>query len=326
MSQPSKNVVHVDQTLTNISVAYFQSPALFVAQKVFPSIGVNKATNKYWVLPRDAQTRDEVQKRAPGAQTAGTDWTLSSDSYDCEVFGLHQDLTEQVLSNADEGTNLFTNTANILAEKMLIHLERKFVATYFGTSIWGTDMTGVSATPTGDQFLQWNDDASDPVTDVKKANRLMQLKTGRRGNVLTVSREVHDVLTENADVKTRIQYQGGAPTKITNSHLAELFEVSEINILDASYNTAAEGVTANYAWMAGKGALLTHRPASPGLMTPSAGYMFEWNGFNGPGVACTRVSRYDMIETRSTRVEIERAYDMKVVGADLGVFFATAVA
>jgi hypothetical protein len=56
-------------------------------------------------------------------------------------------------------------------------------------------------------------------------------------------------------------------------------------------------------------------------MTPSAGYTFTWNGYLGASETGSRIKviRADLLE--SDRVEIDMAYDQKLVSADLGYFF-----
>ena len=47
MTQPTARAVHVDQPLTNISVAFLQNAASFVASRVFPNIRVQKQSDVY---------------------------------------------------------------------------------------------------------------------------------------------------------------------------------------------------------------------------------------------------------------------------------------
>lgn len=317
---PTPKNVHVDKTLTNLSVAYMQDASGFVAGKVFPTVPVNKKSDLYWVLPRGYQTRDEVKERAPGAETEGIDWKQSTVPYFCKVYGLHDDLDEQTLANAD--LELRSTIVDILSEKFLIHKERKFAANYFTTGKWTTDIVGAGSTTTG-QVTYWNAAGGNPVLDIKEYKRTVQLATGRRPNLLTVSRTVMDALTENADIKTRIQYTGSAPTKVTNAHLRELFDVDDILVMDASYNSAVQGLADSFGWIAGgDNALLSYRPPRPGLRTPSAGYTFEWSHFNGTGAAGSRVKRYYMDNTSSERIEFENSYDMHQVSPDMAVFFS----
>ena len=51
---PAPGDVHVNGTLTNVSLAYMQNTAGFVADKVFPGVPVTKQSDIYWVWPRAA--------------------------------------------------------------------------------------------------------------------------------------------------------------------------------------------------------------------------------------------------------------------------------
>jgi hypothetical protein len=58
--------VHIDQPLTNLTLAYVQSQENFIADKVFPTIGVQKQSDKYYIYDRDNMNRTgDVQKLAP---------------------------------------------------------------------------------------------------------------------------------------------------------------------------------------------------------------------------------------------------------------------
>ena len=61
-------------------------------------------------------------------------------------------------------------------------------------------------------------------------------------------------------------------------------------------------------------------------MTPSAGYTFTWTGLLGTAALGTTITRMRMEPKKATRIEIEQSFDQKLVAADLGRFFATAVA
>ena len=84
--------------------------------------------------------------------------------------------------------------------------------------------------------------------------------------------------------------------------------------------------TESNSFIGGKSALLLYSAPNPGLMTPTAGYTFSWTGLLGSGAMGGRISKFRLEKIKSDRVEIEMAMTQKVVSADLGTFFATAVA
>ncbi len=48
-SSPTPQGVHRDAILTNISIAYIQSHANFISDKVFPIVPVQKQSDRYYV-------------------------------------------------------------------------------------------------------------------------------------------------------------------------------------------------------------------------------------------------------------------------------------
>ena len=108
-------------------------------------------------------------------------------------------------------------------------------------------------------------------------------------------------------------------------NLAALFELDEILVIGGIDNTGPEGGTAAYSFIGGKHALLAYRAPNPSLMLPSAGYTFTWSGLLGAGQVGSRIKRIRMDHPASDRIEIESAFGMKLVAADLGFFFLGAV-
>ena len=53
-------------------------------------------------------------------------------------------------------------------------------------------------------------------------------------------------------------------------------------------------------------------------MTPAAGLTFVWSGYLGAGPDGQRISRFRMDHLRSDSIEIEAAYDQKLVSATMG--------
>src|SRR5258705_13678607 len=106
MPQPSRTDVHIDVALTALSTAYVQSQDNFVATKVFPIVPVEKQTNKYFTFTKDAWFRDDAQVRKSGEETAGSGFPISTDSYICDVFGIHKDIDDLDKGNVDNPLDL----------------------------------------------------------------------------------------------------------------------------------------------------------------------------------------------------------------------------
>lgn len=327
--QPSRSDVHVDRPLTNISVAFMQDPSAFVADRVFPNVPVQSQSDVYFTIDRGMFNRSQMKRRAPGAESAGIQWTNSTDSYFAYVYALHNDIADQVRANADSPLDLDRAATELLSLQALLKREVDWAAAYFTTSKWTGDQTGVaSATPGANQFGQWDRADSTPVETVRAQATAIHQRTGFRPNKMVIGREAYDKLIDHPDVVGRLNngQTPGGPAKVTRANLAALFEVDEVLVMDAIQNTGLEGEANSHAFIGGKAALLLYVAPRAGLMVPSAGYTFSWAGLFGAGAFGNRISRFRMEHLKSDRVEIEQAYDQKLVAADLGVFFATAVA
>jgi hypothetical protein len=156
----------------------------------------------------------------------------------------------------------------------------------------------------------------------------MQLKSGGyKPNTMVVGKEVRDALINHPDILARLN--GGStvtnPALITDAKLAEIFEVENFFIMEAVKNTAVEGAAEATAFIGGKHALLCHTPSSAGLMTPAAGMTFAWNnipGANNLGITVESFSDDALKRMQiAEHIQVKMAYDMKVVGSDLGYFF-----
>lgn len=336
MPQPTLSDVHVNVPLTNISVAFLQRPEAFVADRVFPIIPVSKISDRYYVYNRGDFNRNDMKKRAPGAESAGTGYNLdNTPSYLADVWSLHKDIPDQVRGNSDAVLEPDLEATMFLANKALINREIQFTTNYFNTSIWTTNYTGVASSPGANQLLQWNDPSSTPIEDVRRIKRIVMLASGGfPANVLTLSKPVYDVLCDHPDFVDRIKYgqTEPRPAQVTKAIMAQLFEVEEVLVMEGVFNTLPEneiptgtaGSDSN-SFIGGTNAMLTYRPPQPGLMTASAGYTFAWTGLFGNTAVGTRIKSFYLPWLESTRVEIDSAYAQKVVSPDCGAFISSAV-
>ena len=322
------SAVHVDQPLTNLTLAYAQSQENFIADKVFPTVGVSKQSDKYYIYDRANMNRTgDVDKLAPRTEVNRIGMTLSTSSYFADVYGLGMDFDEQTLANEDAMLDIRSAGAETLAMRLMIHREEQFATNFFSTGVWGTDNT-LSGTS------QWSDYTnSTPIQDVTAARRVVQLASGGfKPNTMVVGKEVRDKLINHPDILARLN--GGATVTntalITDAKLAEIFEVENFYVMEAVKNSSVEGVAESNAFIGGKNALLAYTPSTAGLMSPAAGLTFAWNnleGVNNLGITVESFSD-DALKRQqiAEMIQVKMSYDMKVVGADLGYLFAAAVA
>lgn len=324
--------VHTNAPLTNIAVAYMQDSANYIADKIFPIVPVDFQSDLYYIWNKDDFFRDEAQLRADGQESAGSGLNLSTASYAALVWALHKDIGDQMRRNADPAVDIEVAVTRMLMQKLLIRRDRQFASKYLTTGLWGTDITGVAGPPTAGQVYQWSDGAnSDPFSDVSDGQTTILQNTGQEANTLAISWSVYQALRKHPLVIDRVKYTMQADAKaITPELLAAAFDVERVCVAKSTYNTAAEGATGSYSFAVGKTALLCHSAPEPGLMVPSAGYIFGWAGLEGnnaDGISAWSEPVPNRGKPGSTvRCEAEMAFDMKLVGADLGYFFTSIVA
>jgi major capsid protein E len=330
MPNPVGSDLYVNLPLTNVVVAYMQDNANFIADEVFPNVASDVQTGIYYAYDRTDWLRAEMKERGPAAESAGSGWHVSlQPPYYCRVNALHKDIDDQLRGNFRAPFDLDRDTALWLGRQAMLKKEADFVANYFGTGIWtgatnGGDLTGVTGSPNANQFKQWDQAGSTPIEDLRKQKRNVGQVTGYTPNKLILGPQVFDVLCDHAEILDRIKYtQRGV---VTEDILASVLGIPEVLVPAAVRVTANEGAaspTSTFDY--GKAALMLYAAPAPSVMQPSAGYTFSWVGYMGAGGLGQRVTTFRMPHLRADRVECELAYDMKVIGSDLGVFFTTAI-
>lgn len=316
MPQPTQAQVHVDAILTNLSVAYIQKAEHFIASQVFPTIPVNKQSDLYYTYVKGDWFRDEAQPRADGTQSAGTGYSLSTDSYACTVYAMHKDVGPQARANADDPIDLDRDATELVTQRLMVKQEREWTASYFVPGVWANDVTPSN--------LWDNYTSGTPIEDVELGRTTMLSTTGYMPNTMVLGYEVFVALKHHPEFRELIKYV--RDDVVTAQIMAKYFELDRILIAKAIFNSAAEGATDSFSFIHGKHALLCYVEPSPGLMKPSAGYTFTWRGISqglGTNIGITR----EMIPLTNgaERIEGQIAWDDKVVAADMGYFFESVV-
>lgn len=317
--QPTGSTIHIDVPLTNFSISVLQSESAFVSQ-IIPNMPVSRQSDKYWIYDPVAHLTDEFKKRAPGTKSEGSGFTYSNDQYFCEKWSLHKMVTYEDLQNADQPLNLFQDAVRWLSHKALIRRERMFVETYFNSTNVDYLYTGGSVAGS-DTFIYWDDAASNPMEDVKLMKRTMLKNTGLMPNTMIVGRNVHDRLTENDEVISRIS--GGATTGIPalaqRQLLAQLFEIDNYIVADSIYDSAVEGATTRNTDFILDDSVLLCRFQESGLQVPTYGMNFSYAGYDARlNNAGTYIKQFDLEEEEAIKVEMTMFFDMKVTASSLG--------
>lgn len=312
--QPALQDVHIDQALTNLSIAYVQRQDVYISTKIFPIIPVGKQSDKYWIFNKNDWFRDEAKKRADSTESAGSGFTLSTDSYFADVWAFHKDVGAQTRKNADAQVQLERSAVEFVTQRLLLRQEIQWAADFFVTGVWTGDVTPSA--------LWSNYTTSDPQADIETGKAAILGTTGIMPNTMVLGYDVWRYLKRHTVIRDQFKYT--TSSNITMQMLAQVFEVDNFYVLKAIKATNAEGATGAYSFVAGSNdVLLCYVNPSPGEMQPSAGYTFAWD-YAGAG-AGIGVDSFDIRQLKTTRYEGEVAFDNKVTGQDLGYFLSNVV-
>lgn len=335
MPLPTPADVHVNAPLSNISIANFQNPDHYIADKVFPVVPVNKQSDRYYKYDKADLLRIEARERGPSSESAGGGWRLdNSPTYFCQPYAVHKDIDDQTRQNADSVLDMDRDATEYLTQQLLMKRDKVFVANYLAASVW-TGGTGIGGGSDGadiggdtsagsNKIKYWSASGSTPFADIETQKAGILKATGFLPNVLVIGYEVWVQLRNHADVLDRIKYTQTAI--VTEELVAKAFGVDKLVVARAVENTAKEAATATMAFITGKVGLLCYANPSPSLLKPSAGYIFSWTGLLGGGAYGPRIKKFRMEHLASDRIEAEAAFDCKAVSTDCGVFFSALVA
>ena len=328
---PAQNIqgtLHVDRYLTNFSVNYVQDAKNFVAHRAASVIPVLKQTDKYVTYDRGYFWRDESQPRPLGGRPVQVGYKVGEGSYGAIEWALEHVIDDRQRANVDDPIKLDENATRLLTQKQLIRADRIWAERMFVAGAWATQPLGVASGQTeGTSFLQFNDDASDPVATIDYYRDLMHRKTGFMPNTIVMGAAVKRRLRLNADIVDRIKYtQLGI---VEEDLLAKLFGVDNFVVARSVYNSALEGAADSFEYTTDEKAFwMGYIDPNPGLDSPTAIALFAWTGLL-PGV--TNAVGGVMQRGRDERAHSDyfqnrMAFDIRQVASDLGIFFRSAVA
>ena len=322
---PSRFNTHVVRPLTNILLANTQDPGVYINNRIFPSIDVEYQSDLYYTMPSDAWFRTVAQERGPATESVGVTYDLNPNNrYDCRVYAVHYDLSDQARRNYSTPFDAETAATKIVASNILLRQELDFQRTYLRKNVWGGFVGSgnipkdFDCTDSTVSHGQWDLASSDPIMDIEYLMTFMMSQTGRKANKLTLGKDVFSAPKNHPQFVDRIKYSQLGVT--TEALMAQIFGVDELIIAEAVLNSAQEGQQKRMGFMASNCFLLTYSPSAPTLMEPAAGLRFNWTGYDRAAKLNASVSSIPIPLRKATRIEAEICYDMRITCTDCGIF------
>lgn len=324
--QPGANEVYVSRTLANVAVASAQDlEKNFVATKVFPRIPVQQQDGKYFTFASGNWNRRFAKVRGPNSEVNTSGFPISTDTYSCKLYGVGSDIDQNTLANQDPAVQIKRRKTRWCTQQMYLEMEADWAAKYFATSIWTNGRTGHASTDDATNFIYWDSASGTPLKNVLNAKSVViKASGGFEPNCMVVGADVYFALKTQAEILDRIKFT--SDEVINQALMARYFEVDDLWVCKGVVNSAEEGQSDSQDYIQGRHAMLCYCNKNPSIddTSISAGYQFSWEGMEGQ-IQGMQIADIPIPLRRSERIELQAAWDFKVVSAACGYFFNTAV-
>jgi hypothetical protein len=296
---PLSKQIHEDKALEKISIEY--KPGEFIADKLVPAVPVKHDTDKYYVYDFGAMRLEET-KRAKGAPTNRTTYTMSTSSYSLDTHALKELVLVEDKNNADKAINLEIDTTESLTRKILIRKEKECNDVIMAKANW-TNNESLTST------LAWtqNTTLSNPITKVDSATSKIISSSGYKPNVLAMDDATFRGAKEHTSIIDRVKYTSA--DSVTEQMLAKLFNIDQVLIGRAIYESAQEGLTSSPGSIWTNSVYIAYHEKSPGLKKASGSYQLFQQNMGMPH----KVTKWAEDDPEGTWIKVETKFQFKPV-------------
>lgn len=265
---PQPQDIQVSKLLTNVSLKY--SNDTFIADKLFPAVPVSEETGIYYVYDK-SNLRPTGDKRAGRARANEVQYNVSQRTYGpIEEHAEEIVITDREMKIAERNGNILgkkSTRTETLTEMMLLNKEKELADMLSDTAVITQNVTLAGNA----QFN--NPTTSDPFGVVQTAVAAVKKGAIKKPNTIAMGYDVYSALLSHPAILERVKYS--ARGVVTQELLAEVFQVKNVYIGEAIYNTAKEGQADNLDYVWGKHLWLAYVEQNPELETITAGYTLE---------------------------------------------------
>ena len=264
---PPTNDLHVDAVLTNLSLKYRNEA--FIADMVLPIVKVRKRSDKFFVYDKKETYKLVDSSVGPKAQPNEVDWAVGTDNYSVNDYALADYVPIESIDNADTPLQPRVDTNEFLNEWLMLDREVRVAKLVFAAA------TYAAANKKDLAAAKWGTDDDDPIANVNEAINGCFL----RANTLVFGHEAWEkfrMLPEVLDaVKSSTRHQDTPGGLAMQKEVAELFEVENVLVGRARYNSAKRGQAASYSRVWGKSVGAFHTAKNPGIRSITFGMSFQ---------------------------------------------------
>lgn len=306
--------LYVDKPLTNVSIKFKNNK--FIASEALSQMPVSEETGLIWKYGDESYAIKDLQ-RSDKSRSKQSTYNVDTDTtYRIINYALSDVVTQKMRKQQQTPMQVDTDTTEYLSDILDLNKEYLAASALFSTA----NFAGYTETLNNAAVrYQWDDYTnSNPIDDATYAiESKIEANSGATGDInLIVGRDVWVQLRNHPDILERIKYtQKGI---ITPAIVAEVMGVNNVLVGRARYNTANEGQTISLSAVWGKFALFYHKPARAGLKTAATAITVHGG---------RQVRKWkDPYLGNADVIEVEEAFQHKILSAKSGYLFSTAVA
>lgn len=304
---PQLRDVVQDPVLTQVSTAYKNDT--FLAEQILPVMPVSKQSGVYFQYDKENLRIPASTLRAAGSPAKEVDFSVSKGTFFTQDHALKEFVPQEIQDQAMTPTDPLTDSTENVTEKLLLDKESA-IATYLTSTANITQNTTLSGTS------QWSDyNNSSPITDLRTARQTVQLAVGKKPNTLILGQQVFDILRDHPEIIERVKYS--ALGVLTAELLARIFEIDQVWIGNAVYNSAKEGQTDSLAYVWGKNAVVAYIAPTVRIKQLTLGYTFTYG--------TRQAERWTDGDRKGTYVRVHDNYQQGIVAATAAYLVKNAI-
>lgn len=304
----------VDSRLTGIALAYGNKS--LIADAILPRVPVGGPTFKYLQYDRDQQYTPPSTLVGRKGRPNEVEFGATEKAGQVHDYGLDDVIPNDDVASAPAGFDPVGVATQGLTDLILLDREVRVANLVFNAA---TYPTGNKDQLTTGEF--WDDPDSDPVEYIMDTMSGMLV----RPNTAVFSRKVYDRLRSHPKVVAAVHTSGGNASVggfVGRAQLADLLELSGIQIGEAFVNTAKPGQAATMARTWGNHAAFLHINPLANTRSPqmSFGITAQWQGRVAGQMAEPQTGLRG-----SVRVRVGESVGEIITAADAGFFVQDAI-
>lgn len=307
----------IDPELTAIAIAYRNRK--LIADEVLPMVQpVGTKTFKYTLFPQGEILTIPDTKVGRRGKPNVVEFSGTETEATCLDYGLEDEIPQDDIDQAASAGNAALASPQARATEWLTDLvmldrEVRTAGVVFNSATYAaankTQLAGAT---------QWSDPASDPVAAIEGAVEGVLM----RPNVAVFGQATWSGLRRHPKIVKAVNKTDGDTGLVSKEAFAEVFELDEVLVGGAFYNTAKKGQAVQLARCWGKHAAFIHRNKLAG---PQRGVTFGMTVPYGAKIAGQRPDP-DVGLRGGVRVRVGESVKELITAADAAYFFQDAVA